>query len=91
VFGYLYFDLVQDVTVIFRRRGGDDLVQSHSHWAKTVCFAPDVIEMTFLPIASLLDGIPGKDHLIRAITLYLECRNLDSSMILIPFFVLSLT
>lgn len=72
------FDLMQDVTVIFRRRGGDDLVQNHSHWAKTVSFSPDVIEMTFLPITYLLDGVPGKDHLIRAITLYLECRYLDS-------------
>lgn len=69
-----YLSAKEDVTVIFRRRGGDDLVQSHSHWAKTVSFAPDVIEMAFLPITSLLDGIPGKDHLIRAITLYLEYK-----------------
>ncbi|ONK62570.1 uncharacterized protein A4U43_C07F5490 [Asparagus officinalis] len=69
-----YLNAKEDVTVIFRRRGGDDLVQSHSHWAKTVCFAPDVIEMTFLPITSLLDGIPGKDHLTRAINLYLEYK-----------------
>jgi len=89
VLHYLYFDLIQDVTVIFRRRGGDDLVQSRSHWAKTVCFAPDVIEMTFLPITSHLDGIPGKDHLIRAIMLYLECRNLDSSMNLFLSFEIS--
>lgn len=69
-----YLSAKEDVTVIFRRRGGDDLIQSHSHWAKTVSFAPDVIEMTFLPIISLLNGIHGKDHLIRAITLYMEYK-----------------
>ncbi|KAJ6798757.1 MACPF domain-containing protein CAD1-like [Iris pallida] len=30
--------------------------------------------MTFLPIISLLDGIHGKDHLTRSITLYLEYK-----------------
>ncbi|RRT53334.1 hypothetical protein B296_00049936 [Ensete ventricosum] len=56
---------MQDVTVIFRRRGGDDLVQSHIEWARTVHSAPDAIQMTFLPITSLLESIPGKDHLIH--------------------------
>ncbi|MQL76027.1 hypothetical protein Taro_008409 [Colocasia esculenta] len=64
----------EDVTVIFRRRGGDDLVQSHTDWARTVYMAPDVIEMGFYPITSLLDGVPGKDHLTRALTLYLEYK-----------------
>ncbi|XP_018680881.2 MACPF domain-containing protein CAD1 isoform X4 [Musa acuminata AAA Group] len=64
----------KDVTVIFRRRGGDDLVQSHVEWARTVPSAPDVIQMTFLPITSLLESIPGKDHLTRAINLYLEYK-----------------
>ncbi|CAN6444477.1 unnamed protein product [Victoria cruziana] len=64
----------EDVTVIFRRRGGDDLVQSHTKWAETVISAPDVINMTFLPISSLLDGVPGRKHLIRAIELYLEYK-----------------
>ncbi|KAJ3680944.1 hypothetical protein LUZ60_015433 [Juncus effusus] len=64
----------EDVTVIFRRRGGDDLVQSHNAWARTVNDSPDVIEMTFLPLASLLEGLPGKEHLVRAINLYLEYK-----------------
>ncbi|KAL5991285.1 hypothetical protein ACLOJK_012192 [Asimina triloba] len=68
------FRLTRDVTVIFRRRGGDDLIQNHTLWAKTVHSAPDVIGMTFVPITSLLDGIPGKDHLTRAIGLYLEYK-----------------
>lgn len=67
---------MQDVTVIFRRRGGDDLEQSHSQWARTVRSSPDVIEMSFLPIVDLLDGVRGKEHLTRAIDLYLECKAL---------------
>ncbi|KAL7095133.1 hypothetical protein ACP275_10G005300 [Erythranthe tilingii] len=62
----------EDVTVIFRRRGGDDLEQSHTQWAKTVRSSPDVIEMEFFPITELLDGVKGNEHLSRAIALYLE-------------------
>lgn len=64
----------EDVTVIFRRRGGDDLEQNHAQWAKTVQSSPDIIEMTFHPITDLLDGITGKEHLTRAIALYLEYK-----------------
>ncbi|KAJ7968797.1 MACPF domain-containing protein CAD1 [Quillaja saponaria] len=64
----------KDVTVIFRRRGGDDLEQSHARWAETVRLAPDVIDMTFTPIVSLLEGMPGVKHLNRAIELYLEYK-----------------
>lgn len=64
----------KDVTVIFRRRGGDDLEQSHAKWADTVKLAPDVINMTFTPIVSLLQGVPGLKHLARAIDLYLEYK-----------------
>ncbi|CAM8963864.1 unnamed protein product [Rhodiola kirilowii] len=64
----------EDVTVILRRRGGDDLEQNHSQWVKTVWSAPDVIEMTFFPIASLLEGVSGREHLVRAIGLYLEYK-----------------
>ncbi|XP_038723732.1 MACPF domain-containing protein CAD1-like [Tripterygium wilfordii] len=64
----------KDVTVIFRRRGGDDLEQSHAKWAETVQFAPDVINMTFTSIVSLLDGVPGIKHLARAVDLYLEYK-----------------
>ncbi|XP_077229524.1 MACPF domain-containing protein CAD1-like [Tasmannia lanceolata] len=64
----------EDVTVIFRRRGGDELVQSHALWSSNVHLAPDVIGMTFFPIVSLLDGLPGIKHLARAIDLYLEYK-----------------
>ncbi|KAF1868253.1 hypothetical protein Lal_00018773 [Lupinus albus] len=56
-----------DVTVIFRRRGGDDLEQNHSKWVRTVKSSPDIIEMTFCPITDLLDERPGKEHLARAV------------------------
>ena len=69
---YTFF--LQDVTVIFRRRGGDDLEQSHVKWADTVETAPDVINMSFTPIVSLLEGVPGIKHLARAIELYLQCK-----------------
>ncbi|KAL2524291.1 MACPF domain-containing protein CAD1 [Abeliophyllum distichum] len=64
----------KDVTVIFRRRGGDDLEQSYTKWAETVEAAPDVINMTFTPIVSLLEGVPGIKHLTHAIELYLEYK-----------------
>lgn len=64
----------EDVTVIFRRRGGNDLVQSHIQWISTVKDSPDVIGMSFLPIVDLLDGVPSKDHLSRAINLYLKYK-----------------
>lgn len=69
-----YLTAKEDVTVIFRRRGGDDLIENHIQWVRTVHSAPDVIEMAFFPITSLLDDIPGKEHLIRAINLYLEYK-----------------
>ncbi|XP_014523514.2 MACPF domain-containing protein CAD1 [Vigna radiata var. radiata] len=64
----------KDVTVIFRRRGGNDLEQNHSKWVETVKLAPDIINMTFTPIVSLLKGVPGVNHLTRAIDLYLEYK-----------------
>ncbi|PIA25954.1 hypothetical protein AQUCO_10200016v1 [Aquilegia coerulea] len=69
-----YLSGKEDVTVIFRRRGGDDLVQSHAKWTETVHLAPDVINMTFTPIVSLLEGVAGIKHLARAIDLYLEYK-----------------
>lgn len=64
----------EDVTVIFRRRGGDDLEQNHTQWARTVRTSPDVIEITFFPIVALLDGVAGKEHLTHAIDLYLKYK-----------------
>lgn len=83
--------LLQDVTVIFRRRGGDDLEQSSIKWAKSVNLAPDVIEMTFEPIVSLLEGIPGLKHLAHAIELYLECKVLLTSHTSLVFHIFSIS
>lgn len=71
---YLSRNGKEDVTIIFRRRGGDDLEQSHTQWVKTVRSSPDVIEMSFFPITELLEGVRGKEHLARAIGLYLEYK-----------------
>ncbi|XP_057534400.1 MACPF domain-containing protein CAD1-like isoform X1 [Amaranthus tricolor] len=64
----------EDITVIFRRRGGDDLEQSHKQWAKTVKSSPDIIDMTFAPITDLIKDSARKEYLRRAITLYLEYK-----------------
>lgn len=69
--------ILQDITVIFRRRGGDDLVQNLNKWKETINSSPDVINMTFLPITYLLDDSIGSKHLARAIELYLECKTIQ--------------
>lgn len=64
----------KDITVIYRRRGGDDLVQDHSEWIKTINANPDVLTMSFVPITSLLEpGIVTK-HIDRAIEVYLKYK-----------------
>ncbi|GAB2252693.1 hypothetical protein Droror1_Dr00005540 [Drosera rotundifolia] len=64
----------KNVTVILRRRGGDELEQDLAKWTETVETSPDVINMTFAPIVSHLEGVPGSKHLLRAIELYLEYK-----------------
>lgn len=34
-----------------------------------------MINMTFMPIVSLLEGVVGIKHLARAIDMYLECKD----------------
>ncbi|KAG6483543.1 hypothetical protein ZIOFF_060191 [Zingiber officinale] len=75
----MMLSFMQDITIIFRRRGGDDLVQNHAEWVSTVSSAPDVINMTFLPIVSLLTGVPGTQNLVRAVDLYLEYGSWEAS------------
>ncbi|EFJ27326.1 hypothetical protein SELMODRAFT_95546 [Selaginella moellendorffii] len=62
----------KDVEIIFRRRGGSNLLKSHNEWLKTVADAPDVISMTFVPITSLLNGVLGSGFLSHAVNLYLR-------------------
>ena len=65
----------QDIVTICKRRGGSDTRNlSHHEWLQTVQSEPDVISMTFIPITSLLNGVPGSGFLSHAINLYLRCK-----------------
>ncbi|THU47347.1 hypothetical protein C4D60_Mb09t14530 [Musa balbisiana] len=62
------------VTVMCHKRGGDTSASSHSEWLLTVPSSPDVINFTFVPITSLLKGVPGNGFLSHAINLYLRYK-----------------
>jgi len=65
---------MQGVDIIPKRRGGDiNTGKSHQDWLSTISRIPDVIAMTFVPISSLLGGVPGSGFLSQAIKLYLRC------------------
>ncbi|CAN1305832.1 MACPF domain-containing protein At4g24290 [Linum perenne] len=65
----------EDITRIYKRRGGNDSGYiSHSEWLNTVQVEPDVISMSFIPITSLLNGVPGSGFLSHAINLYLRYK-----------------
>ncbi|KAG1370011.1 MACPF domain-containing protein [Cocos nucifera] len=65
----------EDIMKIFKRRGGKDNTDlSHNEWLNTVQSEPDVISMSFLPITSLLIGVPGSGFLNHAINLYLRYK-----------------
>ncbi|PKU84764.1 MACPF domain-containing protein [Dendrobium catenatum] len=63
----------EDIMRIFKRRGGNDNKDlPHYEWLNTVQYEPDVISMSFIPITSLLNGVPGSGFLSHAINLYLR-------------------
>ncbi|WOL01240.1 MACPF domain-containing protein [Canna indica] len=65
----------EDIVLIPKRRGGrDNRDLSHIQWLNTVHSEPDVITMSFLPITSLLNGVPGSGFLNHAINLYLRYK-----------------
>ncbi|KNA25635.1 hypothetical protein SOVF_004780 [Spinacia oleracea] len=65
----------EDITTICKRRGGNDnRTISHHEWLQTVQSGPDVISMSFIPITSLLNGVPGSGFLSHAINLYLRYK-----------------
>ncbi|XP_057430425.1 MACPF domain-containing protein At4g24290 [Lotus japonicus] len=65
----------EDIVSIYKRRGGsDDRNLSHHEWLQTVQVEPDVISMSFIPITSLLNGVPGSGFLSHAINLYLRYK-----------------
>ncbi|OMO75146.1 hypothetical protein CCACVL1_16312 [Corchorus capsularis] len=66
---------MQDVSVSHKRRGGiEDMKLSHVEWLHTVQVQPDVISMSFIPITSLLSGVPMSGFLNYAINLYLKYK-----------------
>ena len=56
---------------------------SHSNWLQTVPSNPEGILFKFVPISSLLTGIPGSGYLSHAINLYLRCTSFFSDPTLI--------
>ncbi|GMH15003.1 hypothetical protein Nepgr_016844 [Nepenthes gracilis] len=65
----------EDIFYICKRRGGSDNRNlSHHQWLQTVQFEPDVISMSFIPITSLMNGVPGSGFLSHAINLYLRYK-----------------
>ncbi|XP_057485072.1 MACPF domain-containing protein At1g14780 [Actinidia eriantha] len=62
------------ITVICSKRGGDPSVSSHCEWLPTVPTMPDAIHFSFIPITSLLKGVPGKGFLSHAINLYMRYK-----------------
>lgn len=56
----------------------------HHEWLNTVQYEPDVISMSFVPITSLLQGVPGSGFLSHAINLYLRCKYSLSSSVCSP-------
>ncbi|KAK7306396.1 hypothetical protein VNO77_44335 [Canavalia gladiata] len=62
------------LTIICSKRGGDVLKHSHSSWLQTLSSNPEAILFKFVPISSLLTGIPGSGYLSHAINLYLRYK-----------------
>ncbi|KAK1288816.1 MACPF domain-containing protein [Acorus calamus] len=64
-----------DIIFTFKRRGGNETRNmTHFEWLNTVQLEPDVISMSFVPITSLLNGVPGSGFLSHAINLYLRYK-----------------
>ncbi|XVE67488.1 hypothetical protein DITRI_Ditri08aG0164900 [Diplodiscus trichospermus] len=65
----------EDISIIYKRRGGKEKMNlSHAEWLKTVPVQPDVVSMSFIPITSLLSGVPMSGFLNHAINLYLRYK-----------------
>ncbi|XP_076926632.1 MACPF domain-containing protein At1g14780-like [Bidens hawaiensis] len=62
------------LSVMCSKRGGDLTSTTHCEWLLTVPSMPDAISFDFIPITSLLPGIPGKGLLSHAINLYLRYK-----------------
>ncbi|KAJ0793216.1 putative MACPF domain-containing protein CAD1/NSL1 [Helianthus annuus] len=62
------------LTIIGSKRGGDVFSDNHSKWLQTVGSSPEAIRFKFVPITSLLNGVPGSGYLSHAINLYLRYK-----------------
>lgn len=62
------------LTIIGSKRGGDVFSDSHSKWLQNVGNSPEAIRFKFVPITSLLNGVPGSGYLSHAINLYLRYK-----------------
>lgn len=62
------------LSIVCSKRGGDVFLHGHSSWLQTVPAKPEAILFKFVPITSLLTGIPGSGYLSHAINLYLRYK-----------------
>ncbi|KAM0013675.1 putative MACPF domain-containing protein CAD1/NSL1 [Helianthus debilis subsp. tardiflorus] len=62
------------ITVIECKRGGDVFSDSYSKWLQTVGTDPEAMLFKFVPITSLLNGVPGSGYISHAINLYLRYK-----------------
>ncbi|XP_061371447.1 MACPF domain-containing protein NSL1 [Gastrolobium bilobum] len=63
-----------DIVSISVRKGGVDIGQSYNQWLSTIAQSPNVISMSFVPITSLLNSVPGNGFLSHAVNLYLRYK-----------------
>ncbi|TKY59231.1 MACPF domain-containing protein NSL1 [Spatholobus suberectus] len=63
-----------DIVSISVRRGGIDNGQCYNQWLSTISQSPNVISMSFVPITSLLNSVPGNGFLSHAVNLYLRYK-----------------
>ncbi|KAL2342866.1 hypothetical protein Fmac_004151 [Flemingia macrophylla] len=64
----------KNLFVIHSRKGGSSQKVYHNEWLETIDSEPDVISMFFLPLTSLLNGIPGSGFVNYALNLYLRWK-----------------
>lgn len=62
------------LAIVCSKRGGNVFLHKHYQWLQTVSSNPDAILFKFVPITSLLAGIPGNGYLSHAINLYLRYK-----------------
>ncbi|ERN06771.1 hypothetical protein AMTRI_Chr06g174140 [Amborella trichopoda] len=62
------------LTIICSKQGGNTSLGSHYKWLQTVPANPEAVFFKFVPIMSLLNGIPGSGYLSHAINLYLRYK-----------------